>query len=1186
MINNDFVELIKSKPKFDEYILRAAEDGKLIFFLGAGVSRIMGIKGWDAFSKELIEKAYSNYQDQTTILGNIRDSKERITIAYKKFEEDKNLEEFYNCFGNALKPDEKIFKSKTNIYKLLSQFDATFLTTNADNLFEEVLGEGLCHEEYSVTDILNTRLRRQNRLFYLHGHYSENIDIKKNNLVFTAPQYVQKYNDDKFKAFLESVFQNNNVILFIGYGLNELEIMDYIVTKAGHSSDSPQKVYVLYGFCENEDIIYYAKKSYFEALNINVIPFNMSSKGYDSLIDVLIMLLDDYKKRTVVPTAAIIHESINDFSEANCAYILHCLRSRNEVSSLENEIVQGIKQIKSFQWTERLYKEGLFSVDELNKKLELEGWPLLELLADWVKSDICVAQEAAINFLNQITIKQKNILAQKYTYINKYIVEIILSLNKSHIKIKYLKLMELIVADNHLFYHELFRLKNTKRISQWNNVHIKRLFDYVFRDTDFDDYKDNKSFTITEFFKRFNKSLTNNSVCCFVFSYFVNVLKVTVHEHYSRFLSIYNLDNIYKSYQVYLILILDEIKFSFSKLTNRKQISLLKDLMEEDNEVCCKLALYLARKYDHNIEKMIRNNSTIFSSYACYHELYLLLKHHIKKEYLSMEVQNDLINKIIDAKFGVDKYDKEDDAYYNNLILSKRLALLELLTIEKSERFVNEIVHKNVEPYQSEMISEQCDYVHSSDWVNETQISHDMFIGLPASQWGEKFNETCLLVKDNYELSDNARKFISIMLERSEEEIDDIIKSFINIPHILLSFLINELHTKLSSLQSYDVLIETCLKVLEMMIEHNSISKQLAKEVFRILSDVEMENLVYVDKTLSVIDPWLTIALDEEDTFSGGNQLLNNLINYGDFYKFSLFINCYICLKTKRNYELSDGDIDKMIGLLEIDGSKKIYRYTLSYNYQNLKYIAQNKSYRFSNALLSGEQFTMSTLMMCILNSKYVFDELAISIKDKYLDGHYPIPNECNDKNMTSRLYDFIIASCFYEKLAMTEFEKACNSSEFVDYFLHTISIWSKKEGFVMEDWLVPCWSKIKNIHQDKLQDYACSLLYSINDIISPSERLLFLYSEAVLFCASHSFVHVKMSKVLEFCSINIDVALELAHSLIKVNDFVNEDQLIEFTNKCIELDRKDNVRVLLNELSDEGKLGLSKKDELAHLLR
>ena len=228
-------EIFAKKQEFPEDILKAFESRQLVFFIGAGVSRIMGIPGWDDLSRNLIKRAFPTYNEQTAIIRDVADNKERITIAYKKFENDNNLEEFYKIFGEAMIPNKTVFESKENIYKILNRFNAFFLTTNADNLFEEVLGNALCHEDYNPSILKSEHQRKQNHLFYLHGHYTDDIDTETNNLVFTAPQYVNRYNDEQFIDFIKTIFNDKNTIIFVGYGLNEFELIDYIVTKTNYT---------------------------------------------------------------------------------------------------------------------------------------------------------------------------------------------------------------------------------------------------------------------------------------------------------------------------------------------------------------------------------------------------------------------------------------------------------------------------------------------------------------------------------------------------------------------------------------------------------------------------------------------------------------------------------------------------------------------------------------------------------------------------------------------------------------------------------------------------------------------------------------------------------------------------------------------------------------------------------------
>ena len=101
------------------------------------------------------------------------------------------------------------------------------MTTNADNLFEEVIGKAVCHEDCNVEQLNDAHFRNKNHLFYLHGHFNSAGPFDK--LVFTAPEYVNRYNNHTFIEFLQYVFQGDNAILFIGYGLNEFELIDYVI---------------------------------------------------------------------------------------------------------------------------------------------------------------------------------------------------------------------------------------------------------------------------------------------------------------------------------------------------------------------------------------------------------------------------------------------------------------------------------------------------------------------------------------------------------------------------------------------------------------------------------------------------------------------------------------------------------------------------------------------------------------------------------------------------------------------------------------------------------------------------------------------------------------------------------------------------------------------------------------------
>lgn len=1179
-------EILKEGPRFDEYILRQAEKSRLVFFIGAGVSRIMGIPGWSDLSSDLIKKAFPEYRDYSTILRDVPDSKERITIAYKKFENENKLDEFYRIFGEAMKPNQKVFNSKQNIYKILNRFHATFLTTNADNLFEEILGSTLCHEECESTVIRDEHFRRQNHLFYLHGHYIEEKGVD-NKLVFAAQQYVERYNDEEFVEFLKTIFYEDNAIIFVGYGLNEFELIDYIVTKVNLAPKPEPKVYVLYGFCEDEEIMYQAKKSYFEALNIKIIPYDITKKGYDSLIGVLEKLYEDCRKKTIVPMTENIHEWVSEYNIENRASIIRLLKDENLASTTEQQIVREIKKANSFSWVKYFCEEQLFTSEQLDKKLSYKAWPLLELLVEWLKSDDENAQDEAIRFLNQITSKQQVALSKNYTFITKEIVEIILALDRHHIKSKYLNLMESVTSHNSSCVYVIAHLETSDRIVQWNTRYIRKLLDFMFKDVDLDAYHDNHSYYIEHFFKKFNAVISNENVAKFIFEYFIKLIICSKDDDYYLFIHIRDIDNVYKNHKSYWKLALTEIKFCFAKMSSKRQRNVVKNLLAEEDELSWKLALYLARKYNHNISNLIVNSKFV-SSYSCFHEYYLLLEHQIKNEYISVNVQRNLCFLFGEAKFGINKYRNQEDAtYYDNLILSKRLLLLQTLSCDESCIEAKKLLEKNITPYDSKEVAEQCDYVHSAVWGPDTQFDSDIFKGIAVETWSNKLNEICGEITDNYEISHLTREFVNFLFERNEEEINVVITSFKELQNNLLASVIHAVGAHVDKLNSTEVLVNTCLDILDSLINISSIDRCLIKNIFSLLSKIKRQSKENIVRTLTSIRPWLSISIDEEEAFSGGNHFLTNLINYGDFDKFSVLLNCFVFLKKNDGHDLDEEEIEMILKNLEQDSSKRVFRHTLCYNYQNLKYISKDKSFMITDELLKENVLDMSSLLLCTLNSQYVFEELVEAIKNNYLSGRYSIPEECKDGMLTDHFYDFIIASRHFNLLTKEDIVKAYIHPEFTEHLLRNFSTWNAKENFAIEEWLTSCWKYIKvNYDLLKQKQFAEMILHSIDDISEPTEVLLDLYIDVARHCNKSSSIYVQLSNVVVFFEVNKVKTFELISEIVEKVDFIDEDELEDIIKKCAEVGLGTKTRVLLNDLCDNGKISLNIRDELGKKLQ
>lgn len=536
---------------FGEEFYTLVESKKLIFFVGAGVSRLMGLPGWNELATNLIKEAFPNYIEHTTILNSIKDSKELISISYNEMKNSEDKEEkFFKCFGKALTP-KKNFTFEKNVYELLSKFEANFLTTNADNLFEEILGEERCHVGPNKPDF--NRFRKH--LYYLHGHYTSNKNHDQDYLVFTAEQYIQRYNDTDFQAFLHSVFNQGNTIIFIGYGLNEFEIIDYIVTKIGGINQT--KVYLFEPFCSNQEIIYRSRKSYFETLNIKLVPYDISEKGYMQLIDVLEYLYNKISKNVFIPIIDDFKKWCSRFDDkSSFKEILSQLKKEDNISH-ERTIVDELRKQNDSRWIKSFYEEGLFSPSFIDKKIISNDWPLLSLFLDWVSSGDLYAQNNAVCFLNLLSTNNIEQLKKNRFGVASTISSLILNLNNSLINNKFLTILaDIVDLQGVLYYDKDNNDKLFYNIIRWHKNHINKVLEIIFSFANFEVYNDSNSFDIKRIMHRINNvikdSKNNKKIIVVMFEFFVGLLlKLANKKQFNLFMRIYNIDNINKNNNEY-----------------------------------------------------------------------------------------------------------------------------------------------------------------------------------------------------------------------------------------------------------------------------------------------------------------------------------------------------------------------------------------------------------------------------------------------------------------------------------------------------------------------------------------------------------------------------------------------------------------------------------------------------------
>lgn len=268
---------IEREPNLPLTILDAINNRNLSIFVGAGTSRVLGCWGWDQLAKKLIEKCFSmgciNFR-QREILSECNDYKKIITICRHLLERNGSDNSFLETLKEGCKGDEHQ-KKDANIYAELIRIPALYITTNFDEHFDEFFHKDriVFRDEGFKFDLISPE-----KLYHIHGSI---MDSK--TLVLTIPDYFSRYNSPHFKQFLNRIF-SEKVILFIGYGMTEFELLDFLIGK--FDARNRARFILQPYFKGNEDIAAF-DQYYYNSMGVSIIPFEYDDKGHSQLYNVI-----------------------------------------------------------------------------------------------------------------------------------------------------------------------------------------------------------------------------------------------------------------------------------------------------------------------------------------------------------------------------------------------------------------------------------------------------------------------------------------------------------------------------------------------------------------------------------------------------------------------------------------------------------------------------------------------------------------------------------------------------------------------------------------------------------------------------------------------------------------------------------------------------------------------------------
>lgn len=220
------MQFVKHGPDIPDSLLQAHEEGRVVFFCGAGISYPAGLPGFQG----LVDKIYST-------VGTVRTNIENEAYSRGQYDATLDLLErripgqrvaVRTALANVLKPKLRR-KGATETHAALLQLAKSrdgavrLVTTNFDRIFQHLMARTKpVIPAYPAPLLPIPKNSRWDGVVYLHGLLPKTPDVSAlHRLVLTSGDFGLAYLTERWAARFVSELFRNYVVCFIGYSIND-----------------------------------------------------------------------------------------------------------------------------------------------------------------------------------------------------------------------------------------------------------------------------------------------------------------------------------------------------------------------------------------------------------------------------------------------------------------------------------------------------------------------------------------------------------------------------------------------------------------------------------------------------------------------------------------------------------------------------------------------------------------------------------------------------------------------------------------------------------------------------------------------------------------------------------------------------------------------------------------------------
>ncbi len=256
----------------------------------------MGCPSWNEFAngalRQLADQEIITFADVEQ-LSNLS-AKQRLSIAVQVSESNSvSLN-----YEKLILPNKNC---KSKVYEHLLNIGCIYVTTNYDRFLDSKPGKMSTGELGKAEDFVDKdepeiiyqpkhlrigQLRSPGTVIHLHGSINH-----PESMIMTTPQYLKFYDQKLVLDFLKEMF-DHYTILFLGYGLEEWEVLEHILRKGGqsisqqHKRSAPQqqKRFMLTAFYSHQkETFRHLNNYYVNSFGVRLIHYSLDHMHYRQL---------------------------------------------------------------------------------------------------------------------------------------------------------------------------------------------------------------------------------------------------------------------------------------------------------------------------------------------------------------------------------------------------------------------------------------------------------------------------------------------------------------------------------------------------------------------------------------------------------------------------------------------------------------------------------------------------------------------------------------------------------------------------------------------------------------------------------------------------------------------------------------------------------------------------------------